>query len=241
LAKGSRILEVNVRTASLMVVIMLLGCGGGPKPAPVTKVENYFPMAAGYEWKYSATEISYLDSVRAETTAGAENREIRCIGRKPMPNGREAWALHTYILYKRSPTQARAAKDTAMWITDTTFAGQADSLVLNWGSRNFEHPNTELVLPLREGRSWNVRGGKLYSTQATAVRQESVKVPAGEYVQAWRIEDSTTFTDGKTPPMRFVRWYAAGVGLVRTESEMLRANGTRLRSIDELVSAKTGK
>jgi len=229
-----------VRTVSLMVVVMLLGCGGGQKPVP-PKAENYFPMATGYEWKYSSTEISYLDSVRAETTAGASNSEFRCIGRKPMLNGREAWALHTHTKLSRSPVQARASKDTAMWWTDTIFADQPDSLVLYWGSRDFNHPRTELVLPLRPGRSWSVLGGKLSSTQATAVRQESVKVPAGEYLQAWRIEDSTTFADGKTPPMRSVRWYAAGVGLVRTEMEMRRANGTRLRSIDELVSAKTGR
>jgi hypothetical protein len=223
-----------------MVVIMLLGCGGGQKPVP-PKAENYFPMAAGYEWKYSSTEISYLDSVRAETTAGASNFELRCIGRKPMPNGREAWALHQYIRSYNRSEQARAAKDTVGWITDTIFAEQADSLVLRWYVRDFDHPDTELVLPLRAGRTWNFRGGKLSSTQATAVRQESVKVPAGEYVQAWRIENATTFADGKTPPMRFVRWYAAGVGLVRMESEMRRANGTRWRQIDELVSAKTGR
>jgi hypothetical protein len=222
-----------------MVAILLLGCGG-QKPVP-PKAENYFPMAAGYEWKYSATEISYLDSVKAETTVGASNAEFRCIGRKPMPNGREAWALHHYTKLSRSPVQARAAKDTAMWWTDTIFADQPDSLVLYWGSRDFDHPNTRLVLPLRPGRSWNVRGGKLSSTQATAVRQESVKVPAGEYVQAWRIEDSTTLADGKTLPGRTVRWYAAGVGLVRTEMESRRADGTRRRQIIELVSAKTGK
>jgi hypothetical protein len=222
-----------------MVVILLLGCGG-QKPVP-PKAENYFPMAAGHEWKYSATEISYLDSARAETTAGVSNSELRCIGRKPMPNGREAWALYQHVQYNTKSEQARAAKDTAMWWTDTIFADQPDSLVLYWRSRDFDHPNTELVLPLRPGRSWNVLGGKLYSTQATAVRQEPVKVPAANYVQAWRIEDSTTFADGKTPPARAVRWYAAGVGLVRTEMESRRADGTRWRQIDELVSAKTGK
>ena len=203
---------------------MLLGCGGGQKPVP-PKAENYFPMAAGYQWKYSSTEISYLDSVRAETTAGVGSLELRCVGRKPMPNGRETWALHRHV----------------GGVTDTIFAEQADSLVLYWYVRDFDHPDTELVLPLRAGRTWIFRGGKLSSTQATAVRQESVKVPAGEYVQAWRIEDSTTLADGKTLPGRIVRWYAAGVGLVRTESEMRRANGTRWRQIDELVSAKTGR
>jgi hypothetical protein len=224
-----------------MVIILLLGCGGGPKPGPVAKVENYFPMAAGYEWKYSSTEINYVDSVRAETTAGVGNSEFRCIGRKPIPNGREAWALYHHVQYNTKSEQARAAKDTAMWYTDTIFAEQADSLVLYWRTRDFESPNTELVLPLRPGRSWNVLEGKLYSTQATAVRQETVKVPAGEYAGAWRIEDSTTFAGGKTPPSRIVRWYADGVGLVRTEMAARRADGTRWRWIDELVSAKTGK
>lgn len=213
-----------MRTACLIVLVLLLGCGGGQKPVP-PKAENYFPMATGYSWKYSTTEISYLDSVRAETTARVGSLELRCIGRKPMPNGREAWALHRNMGS----------------FTDTTFADQTDSLALYWNVRDWDHPNTELVLPLRPGRSWIVLGGKLSSTQATAVRQESVKVPAGEYAQAWRIEDSTVHADGKTSPMRGVRWFAAGVGLVRTETEIIRSNGTRLRTIDELVSAKTGK
>jgi len=221
-----------------MVVILLLGCGG-QKPVP-PKAENYFPMAAGYEWKYSSTEINYVDSARAETTAGVGNSELRCIGRKPMPNGREAWALHQYTKLSRSPVQARASRDTAMWWTDTIFADQPDSLVLYWRTRDDKYPRTELVLPLRPGRSWNVLGGKLWSTQATAVRQEPVKVPAGNYAQAWRIEDSTTFASGN-PPVRAVRWYAAGVGLVRMEMESRRADGTRWWQIDELVSAKTGK
>jgi len=46
---------------------------------------------------------------------------------------------------------------------------------------------------------------------------------------------------GKMPPSRIVRWYADDVGLVRTEIRSLRADGTRWRLIDELVSAKTGK
>ena len=231
--------EVNVRTASLMVMIMLLGCGG-QKPVP-PKAESYFPMAAGYEWKYSSTEISYLDSVRAETTTGVSNSELRCIGRKSLPDGREAWALYHYDQSNSKSEQARARKDTVMWYTDTFFAAQADSLVLYWRTRALDHPNTELVLPLRPGRSWNVRAGKVYSTRATVVGQEPVKVPAGDYAQAWRIEDTTTFADGKTAPSRIVRWYAAGVGLVRMQTEAHRADGTRWLLIDELVSAKTGK
>ena len=141
-----------------------------------------------------------------------------------MPNGREAWALYRNMGF----------------FTDTTFADQTDSLALYWNVRDWDHPNTELVLPLRPGRSWKL-AGRGSQTQATAVRQEPVKVPAGEYAQAWRIEIQTTFADGKTPPMRAVRWYAAGVGLVRTETEVIRSNGTLLRTVEELVSAKTGK
>ena len=221
-------------------VLLLLACGGG-KPAPAAKTDNYFPMANGYDWKYTSTEVSYLDSVRAETTADAGSLEYRCVGRKPMPNGREAWALHRHIRYYTKTAQARAAKDTVMWVTDTIFADQADSLVLYWATRNFDRPNVDLALPLRAGRTWDVLAGKNYTSRATAVRQEPVKVPAGEYAQAWRIEILTTPADGKMPPMRAVRWYAAGVGLVRTETEVIRSNGTLLRTVEELVSAKTGK
>jgi hypothetical protein len=231
--------EVNVRTASLMAAILLLGCGG-QKPVP-SRAENYFPMAVGYEWKYATTDINYLDSVRAETTASASSSEFRCVGRAKMPNGREAWALHRYVRFYDKSEQARARGDTVMRISDTIFADQPDSLVLYWPPRDFDHPSTELVLPLKPGRQWNVMAGKRYSMWAKAVRQEPVKVRAGEYAKAWRVEDSTAFADGKTPPAQRVRWYAAGVGQVRTEMESRRADGTRWRQIVELVSAKTGR
>ena len=38
----------------------------GESPENITWAENYFPMAAGYEWRYATTDINYLDSVRAE-------------------------------------------------------------------------------------------------------------------------------------------------------------------------------
>jgi hypothetical protein len=231
--------EVNVRTACLMTAILLLGCGG-QKPVP-SRADDFFPMATGYEWKYTTTGINYLDSVRAETTANASSSEFRCVGRAKMPNGREAWVLHRHVRYYNKSEQARARGDTVMRITDTVFTDRLDSLVLYWPARDFDHPNTELVLPLRPGRQWSVMADKACTTWARAVRQESVEVPAGEYAQAWRIEDSTAFADGKTPPARSVRWYAAGVGPVRTEMGSRRADGTSWRQIVELVSAKTGR
>jgi hypothetical protein len=228
-----------VRAALLAVAFLLLACGG--KSAPAAKENNYFPMAAGYEWKYTDTQISYLDSVRAETTTDVSDAEFRCIGRQAMPNGREAWTLYHHARYNDKSERARAAKDTVMWYTDTIFAERSESLVLVWRNRNFDHPNLELVLPLHQGRTRDVRAGKVYAMRATAVRQETVKVPAGEYAQAWRIEDSTTYAEGKTPPTRIVRWYAAGVGLVKTEMESRRTDGTLWRLVEELVSAKTGR
>lgn len=229
-----------MRRMLLVAAVALFVCGGcRRRPAPGEG--NYFPMAAGYEWKYSTTEINYRDSVRAETTAGVGSSEFRCIGRRTLPTGRDAWALHHYVLYIDKSEPARAAKDTAMWYTDTIFAERVDSLVLYWRSGDFERPNTELVLPLRPGRSWTVPGAKAYSSRATAVRQEPVKVPAGEYAQAWRVEDSTSYADGKAAPSRIVRWYAAGAGLVRMEMASRRPDGTRWMVVDELVSAKTGK
>jgi hypothetical protein len=156
--------EVNVRTASLMAAILLLGCGG-QKPVP-SRAKNYFPMAAGYEWKYATTDINYLDSVRAETTANTSSSEFRCVGRVKMPNGREAWAQHRHVRYYDKSEQARARKDTVMWITDTIFADRLDSLILYWPVRDFDHPNTELMLPLKPGRYWSVRADKPSTTWA---------------------------------------------------------------------------
>lgn len=229
-----------MRRVLLVAAAALFVCGGcRRRPAPGEG--NYFPMAAGYEWRYSTMQINYLDSVRAETTEGVGSREYRCIGRRTLPTGQDAWVLHHYVMYVDKSEPARAAKDTAMWYTDTIFAERIDSLVFYWRNHDFERPHTELVLPLRPGRTWTVPGGKVYSSRATAVRQEPVRVPAGEYTRAWRIEDSTSYADGKAAPSRIIRWYAAGVGLLRMEMASRRPDGTRWSVVDELVSVKTGK
>jgi hypothetical protein len=239
-----QIQEVEMRTAVMTIAAALLACGGS-KPGPAARTENYFPMAVGYEWKYSTTEVSYSsvsdgESARVETTANASNTEYRCVGRVPVPDGREAWVLQRHVRYNVKTERTSFAKDTATY-TDTIYANLADSLVLLSRKRLLDRPSTELVLPLRFGRTWNVRAGELAPTWAKAVRQEPVNVPAGDYATAWRVEDSTVIAGGKMMPARSVRWYADGVGLVRREKQSTRGGRPCWLVIDELVSAKTGK
>jgi hypothetical protein len=224
---------------AMLAVVLLVGCGG--KPAPVNQAGNLYPLGAGYEWTYSGTEISYVDSVRAETTAGVTTTKLSCLGIERLPSGDSAWALLHHVEYHVKSERARAAGDTMMWYADTVYAKQTDSLVLYWRMRTSPRPDTELALPLSQGRTWNLMAGKAWTTRSTAVGQESVRVPAGDYPQAWRVEDSTRFADGRTRTGRFIRWFVPGVGLVRIETEARREDGTRWYMIDELVAAKTGK
>ena len=222
---------------AVLAAALLAGCGG--KPAPVSQPGSPYPLGAGYKWTYSGTEISYVDSARAETTAGITTTEITCLGVEKLPSGDSAWALFHEAKYHAKSDKARAAGDTVMWYTDTVYEKQADSLVLYWRMRSVPRPDTELVLPLFAGRSWNMQAGKAWTMRSTTVGQEPVKVPAGEYAQAWRVEDSTRFADGKMRPGRLVRWFAPGIGMVRMQMEMQRTDGTRYVVIDELVSVKT--
>ncbi len=233
-----------MRTVAVAIAAALLACGGS-RPVPAAQPENYFPMAVGYEWKYSTKEISYSsssdgESIRAETTANAANTEYRCVGRMPMPDGREAWVLQRRVKYNAKGEGPSSTRDTAMR-TDTLLANQVDSLVLLRRKSTLDRPSTELVLPLRPSRTWSVRGGEQAPTWAKAVRQEPVNVPAGSYERAWRVEDSTVIAGGKMGPARSVRWYADGVGLVRRERQTIRGGEPRWLLIEELVSVKTVK
>lgn len=231
-----------MRTVAAAIAAALLACGGS-KPVRAVQPEDYFPMAVGYEWKYSITEIGFSsagdgESVRAETTANATSIEYRCVGSMPMPDGREAWVLQRHVKNNAKGEDSASARDT-MTRTDTLLANRIDSLVLLRRKSTLDRPSTELVLPLRPGRTWSVRAGEQAPTWARAVRQESVSVPAGNFERAWRVEDSTVIAGGKRTPIRAVRWYADGVGLVRREKQTSPGGKPRRLVVEELISAKT--
>jgi len=232
-----------VNSAILVVTVTLFAAGG--KQGTAVRSENYFPMDVGHEWKYSTTEISLWSAdnrkpARAETPADAYSTEFRCIGRLPMSDGRKAWALRHRVRYNAKTERTWSARDTAVK-TDTVYTDRVDSLILYWRRPTSDRLSTELVLPLRPGRMWQKRTGKPDPTWSWALRQEPVKVPAGSYPKAWRIEDSTVIAGGKIMPARSVRWYADGVGLVRAETQLIWGGRPRWLLIDELVSVKMEK
>jgi hypothetical protein len=84
-------------------------------------------------------------------------------------------------------------------------------------------PACELRFPVKAGDSWAVdipsQGGGLRGTTGTVTvgEVEEVEVAAGKF-RAVRVETVMTAVDGKplAEPRRATRWYAAGVGLVKT-------------------------
>jgi hypothetical protein len=205
---------------------------------------NYSPMGKGYEWRYVTTEISLWSAdnrkpARVETTADAYSTRLRCIGRLPLPDGRKAWALQRRVQYNAKTERTWSAKDTVTKI-DTVYTDKVDSMNLYWSSRTSDQPSTEIMLPFRPSRVWRKKQ-TCDPTWSWAVRQESVSVPAGNYPRAWRVEDSTVIAGGKIMPARAQRWYVDGVGLVRTERQLIWGGRPRWLLIDELVFTKIGK
>jgi hypothetical protein len=84
-------------------------------------------------------------------------------------------------------------------------------------------PACELRFPVKAGDSWAVdipsQGGELQGSTGTVTvgEVEEVEVPAGKF-RAVRVETVVTAVDGKplAEPRRATRWYAPGVGLVKT-------------------------
>jgi len=229
-----------VKTAAVVLAFGML-VGGAGRSAYC--LENYSPLGKGYRWKYTTTEISLWSAdnrkpARVETTVAAYSTELRCLGRFPLSDGRRTWALQRRVQYSAKTERTYSAKDTATK-TDTVYTDKVDSLVLYWRRRTADQPSTELMLPFRPGRVWNKRTWD--PTWSWAVRRESVDVPAGSFPRAWRVEDSTVIAGGKIMPARDVRWYVDGVGLVRTERQLIWGGRPRWLLIDELVSAQTGK
>ncbi len=228
-----------MKTAAVVLAFGML-VGGTGRSAYC--LENYSPLGKGYEWKYTTTEISLWSAYsrkpdRVETTAAAYTTELRCIGRLPMLDGRKAWALRRRVQYNAKTERTWSARDTAAK-TDTLYTDKVDSLILYWRRRTSDQASTELMLPFRSGRVWKRTWEPTWSW---AVRQESVNVPAGSYPKAWRVEDSTVIACGKIMPARDVRWYVDGVGLVRTERQLIWGGRPRWLLIEELVSTKTGR
>jgi hypothetical protein len=152
-----------------------------------TGAADYWPMAEGNTWEYRGVEIvAYPDST-PDTAIVGEAMNLKCGSRVKLSDGTDAWPMDD---------------------GDSTYAYFSDSrnAVLHYTGVSDTKPDTWLLLPLEQGKTWP------YSNVTMLVRgKETVEVPAGTYDDCWKVE--MLVTGGSS----FI-WFAPNVGMVLTES-----------------------
>lgn len=202
----------------LLSALTFPGCGlFGPSV-------DYFPTGAGSSWAHATIAITnfggVFDTVTGRVVVEAEEPTELNSGEECVP------FFTTESTFMTTP-------DTVVVTKSTRYLRKTGSHVLVYDSLADPAPETLLALPLKVDRDWTVavRGDTVIS--AAAVGQETVSVPAGEYVDCWKVK--LTFTVGSTSQASYA-WYADGVGQVRTVLEF-GTLGASYSLRTELVSA----
>ncbi len=152
-----------------------------------TGAADYWPMAEGNTWTYRELEIaSYPDST-PDTTIVEEATTWKYGSRVKLANGMDAWPLD-------------GGHSSYNYFSDS------QSAVLIYTSVYDTKPDTWLLLPLEQGKTWT-RG---YATMIVRGK-ETVEVPAGTYDDCRKVE--MLVMGGSS----FI-WFAPNVGMVLTES-----------------------
>jgi len=225
---------LGLRSAMAWVLMAALSQGCENKPTP----ESYYPLGAGYSWKY-------VLSGEVEAFAGWALH-------------REGWKRHTtsrnldnylVVVETREPQRLNGIETTPFlassnlnqmsWATFTAKSDQgfADIALSRRKAdpKPFDTPRFFLRFPIREGRGWDVSepwdfaGDEIeMSGRATIVAiDDKVTVPAGVFRHCVRVETETSGNKrvenlhgrgigGQASfDRKKVEWFAPGVGLVK--------------------------
>jgi len=182
-----------LRIVPLLLAAMtwLAPIGAAPGPKERSGETHYFPTVVGSMWVYECD--GHEDTLVVTAAEAKGDATIVSTGRR---------------LGERIKP-------------DATVAVSADGLAwVSTGAEAYDPPIRRLRLPLRPGEAWEVEstGPDIHlKGKATAHRPEKVKVPAGEFT-AIRVDLEYTF-NGKVN-CREQRWYAAGIGEVKSIVEL---------------------
>jgi hypothetical protein len=154
-----------------------------------TGAADYWPMAEGNTWTYREVEIvAYPDST-PDSTIVEEAVTWKFRSRVKLADGADAWQM-----------------DGGGGDSSYNYFSDSKSAVLLYTDLLDTKPDTWLVLPLEQGKTWT------FGSVTMLVRgKETVEVPAGTYDDCWKVEMQTALSPS------FV-WFAPNVGMVLMES-----------------------
>ena len=176
------------RLLLLLPVIVIIGCGlfGG---------EDYFPLKVDNVWNYEGQVIA-TDTITSTT----DTIPIK------LTNKITAKDADNFYTLTRTVTI-----DTIVSPTDTTFVKETDDAILSYETKT-STPDTTLLLPLKENKTWTSRVGT-DTIVYTVMVKEDVTVPVKTYKNCWKVK---MVENGGTP---VYLWYADGTGMVQMKVE----------------------
>jgi hypothetical protein len=152
-----------------------------------TGAADYWRMAEGNTWTYRGVEIvAYSDST-PDTTIDDETMTWKFGSRVKLADGTDAWPMDGGDSSYNYFSDSKSAVLLYTYVLDTK-------------------PDTWLLLPLEQGKTWT------FGSVTMLVRgKETVEVPAGTYDDCWKVEMQAVLGSSFT-------WFAPNVGMVLTES-----------------------
>lgn len=169
--------------------------------------DDYYPISLGNMWNYKGlVEIKAFNGDTISSSSGVTEvtAETRLTGGEDV-----------FEITRIDTTFAKVPSETTLVYTSVSYTRKTDDYVLGYESLDDTEPDTALVLPLEEGKTWTVQSWADTTTTATVLVKESVTVPAGTY-DCFKVRTTTTMG---SQSYQMYWWYAEGVGLVKSYLE----------------------
>lgn len=193
--------EVLAITAAVCLSCLLTGPGCDKSAGA-----DYWPMAEGNLWQYRSATIYAQPDSAPDTLINENFMTWKCGGQVTLDSGSKAWAVDISF-------------------GDTMYFSESGNAVLRYDDVSDAYPDTWLVLPLEEGKTWD------YGDGTALVREKgTVEVPAGTFKNCWKVE----MLGGGSMYQSFL-WFGPNLGLVLME-QSYESQGSSITMRIELTS-----
>jgi hypothetical protein len=174
---------VLVLTAAVCLSCLLTGPGCDKSAGA-----DYWPMAEGNQWVFREVEIIAQPDSTPDTLIDENYMTWKCGSEVTLGSGTKAWVMD-------------------VGSSDSMYFRDSGSAVLLYDDVSDTDPDTWLLLPLEEGKTWHYASGTM-----TVREKGTVEVPAGTFKNCWKVEML-----GSGIQHQLFLWLAPNVGLVLME------------------------
>lgn len=187
--KGDNMKKLTVLAA--LVLLLVIGCG---------KKADYYPLTVGNIWNYTTTTtVTNTDTSVVHDTTYTSTSKSEITADITLGNGDAGFEV----------------VGTYGTIVDTSYVSEKDDFVFGWDSLADTTPDTLLVSPLEENKSWTVTSDTTGSLKIVVLEKVSgVVVPAATYDDVWK--EAMIMTYGTIVDTSY-GYMAPNIGQIKTE------------------------